>query len=181
MEQGLENTTKIAIVGPESSGKSSLSVELAQHFHTSCATEVARDYLADKNGSYDQRDLLEIAKLQLQEEAEKSNDAEKFLICDTNLLNIVIWSDIKYGTVDPLLYSLWEPNNYKLSLLCYPDLPYESDPLREHPSEKDRIKLFNIHQKHLEKYNSNYVIIKGIGEERIKNAIESIESFLSNR
>jgi len=178
MEPELERITKIAILGPESSGKSSLSKELAQRFNTSYSTEIARDYLSQRDGNYRQKELLEIARLQIREEEKKLKEAKKVLFCDTNLLNILIWSEVKYGTVDPQLQSLWHPEEFDLSILCYPDLPYEEDDLRESPELEDRVRLFKLHEEYLKRSNSKYKVIRGLGEVRIKNAVKIIDHFM---
>ena len=171
----MERVIKIAILGPESSGKSTLAAELADHFHTSYAKEIAREYLDQQKGEYILEDLLKMARMQLEEEETKEQLANGFLFCDTNLLNFLIWSEVKFGRVDEQLKELWNPLSYQLTLLCYPDLPYEEDALREHPLEADQLHLFHLHEEYLKSSNSNYVVIKGIGKERLQNAIKAID------
>ena len=171
----MKSIGKIAILGPESSGKTTLCQQLAKYYSSPIVTEIAREFLDRQGGNYKQEDLLLIAKEQLAEENQMSYDPGQFLICDTNLLNILIWSEVKYGSIDPELKELWNPNEYQLSLICYPDLPYESDELREHPDLEDRLHLFHLHEEYLKASDSNYVIIKGIGKKRLQNAIEAID------
>lgn len=167
---------KIAIVGPESSGKSSLALKLSSHYNTAFVPEISRNYLEKTDGKYEIDDLLSMAQLQLKEESKHLPNAQLFLFCDTNLLNFLIWSEVKYQKINPELKKLWKAEEYSFTLLCYPDLPYSQDSLREHPLEKDRLQLFQKHEKILESSYSSYVIIKGLGEERLKNAIEAVDS-----
>ena len=88
---------RIAIIGPESTGKSTLAKELAEYYKTVYVPEVARFYIDELKRSYNQNDLLEIAKLQCDEEDKLLHQANEILICDTNLLVIKIWSEFKYG------------------------------------------------------------------------------------
>lgn len=165
---------KIAIVGPECSGKSTLVEKLSKHFDTSYAKEIARDYLHEQSGAYTQKDLVFMAKLQLEEEEISEENAQEVLFCDTNLLNFLIWSEVKYGNVSKKLKELWNPNNYDLHLICFPDLPYEADELREHPTQSDREWLFRLHEANLIENESKFVVIRGKGEERTQSAIEAI-------
>lgn len=167
---------RIAIVGPESSGKSDLSKSLGQEFDEPWVKEVSRAYLEAQNGKYEESDLLKIAKLQLEEEEKLFSEAKRFLFCDTNLLVIKIWAEWKYHKVDSELLNLWEPGNYDLHLLCYPDLPYEDDPLRENPDPEDRLTLFNKYQAELINSRVPFKLIKGKGKSRLKKAKEILDS-----
>ena len=124
---------KIAIVGPESTGKSLLSEQLSNHYNTAWVPEVARDYLHKLNRPYTFDDLSVIAKLQLKEEERLSKTAKHFLFCDTNLIVIKVWSDFKYGRTEKWIVDAIQKSDYSLHLLTDIDLPWEDDPLREHP------------------------------------------------
>ncbi|HMP99864.1 MAG TPA: ATP-binding protein [Cyclobacteriaceae bacterium] len=164
---------RIAIVGPECTGKSTLSAELAQHFNSRWVPEFARTYLENLNRPYIQSDLLEIAKGQLSWEEEQVAHANRFLFCDTNLLVIKIWSEFKYQSTDQEILKLWQSKNYALHLLTDIDIPWEDDPQREHPEK--RAQLFEIYREHLLKENISYIHIKGSKTERLQEAIRAIE------
>ncbi|MEL7147495.1 MAG: ATP-binding protein, partial [Bacteroidota bacterium] len=66
---------RIAIVGPESTGKTTLARSLAKHLQTSWVPEFARQYLEDLGRDYQKSDLVTIARGQLKTEDEKLNDA----------------------------------------------------------------------------------------------------------
>ena len=166
----------IAIVGPESSGKSWLAKELAAFYNEPLSLEYSRKFLAKKNTNYLQDDLITIADGQLRNELIALNKAKRFLISDTSNIDIQVWSIIKYGSLNPAIknYNLRKKNTYYI--LCYPDLPYEKDPLRESPNLKKRIKIFETFQRLLIE-NKNFLgIVKGIGESRLKLGISLINS-----
>ena len=133
---------KIAIVGPESSGKSSLSKALSERLSISWVPEFARAYLDGLGRAYTEHDLIEIAKGQLALEDAFDEGEPQLLICDTNILVILIWAKDKFGRISPELKALWDPEPYALHLLLKPDLPWEPDPLRETPGQQDRMSLF---------------------------------------
>ena len=167
---------KVAIIGPESTGKSKLSEQLAAYYNTVYVPEFARSYIENLNRPYQKSDLLEIAKGQLLFEDEQIKRASKYLICDTNLWVIKIWSDHTYGSCDDWILENIRKRKYDLHLLTYIDVPWEPDPQREHPTLRSY--FFNVYKNTLAYTDIPYAIIKGNDEERLKNAISAIEALL---
>ena len=165
---------KIAIIGPESTGKSWLAEQLASHYSTSWVPEYAREYLDTIDRPYVQEDLTEIAKGQLELEGRKMEEAHNFLFCDTNLIVINIWSDHKYGNTDPFILNHLQVEGYDHYLLTNIDLPWEPDPLREHPDMRDH--FFKVYHQYMLKHRHPFDLISGVGESRLKNAITAIDS-----
>ncbi|MDW3647707.1 MAG: ATP-binding protein [Bacteroidia bacterium] len=163
---------KIAIVGPESTGKSSLAKDLAAHYDLPWVEEYARKYLENLARPYGQSDLIEIALGQLQLEEKLLANNPSFLICDTNLLVIKIWSEFKYGNADPALEELYNFEEYRHYFLCDTDIAWSFDPLREHPEQ--RVELFNIYHHSLRQLGLSFSIIRGTKEERLKFAVSEI-------
>jgi NadR type nicotinamide-nucleotide adenylyltransferase len=163
---------KIAITGPESSGKTSLTIALAEAFNCPFVEEYSREYLSLTNGKYEQTDLIEILDGQLKMEAEGMDDSYSYLFCDTDALNIWIWSKVKFGKVDKKIDVAWKNHRYDLYLLVYPDIPWEYDSLRE--SEKGRKDLFNMYYIMLSASKHPFVVIKGDRKQRLLKAIEAI-------
>lgn len=165
----------IAIIGPESSGKTWLAKELAQHFNEPLVLEYSRTFLAERNGLYTQKDLIDIAKGQYEIELNAISQAQNFMVSDTCNLDIQVWSEVKYGNIQEGIsdFNLREKDTYYL--LCSPDLPYESDELRENPSIERRQFIFETFQKLL-KRSHLLGVISGHGEIRLKNAIKLIQS-----
>jgi NadR type nicotinamide-nucleotide adenylyltransferase len=167
---------KIAVVGPECTGKSNLSEFLADYYHTSWVPEYARGYLDNLVRPYEQHDLLTIAhgQLRLEDKYEKSSDG--LLICDTNLYVIKVWSEYKFGNCHPEILRHIATRKYDLYLLTYIDLPWVPDPLREHPHERE--KLYNIYFNEMKNQSVPCVVIKGEGEQRRRAAIDAIEKLV---
>ena len=160
---------KIIITGPESSGKTTLTKAVAEHFDLSFTKEYAREYLENLNQKYRQNDLLKIAKCQLKSE-------EGVQLLDTDLITIKIWSNYKYGNCSNWILKKIQAQRKekRFYLLCKPDIPWVADPLRETPN--NRKYLFNLYIKELEQLQHNYSIIEG--EHREKKSISKITSLI---
>lgn len=159
---------KVAIDGPESTGKSELAQQLALHFQAGYVDEAARNYLLELGRDYRQSDLLEIASLQCraEDEAAKHHD---LLFCDTTLLVIKVWSEFKYSVCDEKILKEYHKRKYNLHLLTDIDLPWQNDPLREHPHQ--RRELFDIYLQELKQSGATYEIVRGLDGTRIDSAI----------
>jgi NadR type nicotinamide-nucleotide adenylyltransferase len=166
---------KIAIVGPESSGKSTLAQDLMVHARSWMVSEVAREFLADLERPYVEGDLLSIAMAQAANEDMVAGEpmGKRLVVCDTDMITIRIWSEEKFGRCDPWIVQQSEERHYDLWLLCSPDMPWEPDPLRENPNDRDR--LFEVYMHTLEKLKKPYVILSGAREVRLEKALAAIE------
>ena len=174
--KGTKGVRKVVITGPESTGKSRLAHELAKHFQTTWAREYAREYLEKNGPKYGYDDLFAIAQGQIQNEEEAIQSASDLVFLDTNLLTIEIWSEFVFDKVDPRITDLHEQRNYDLYLLCDIDLPWEDDPLREHPEKRDD--LMRIYRQKLEESSIPYRTVSGLGEDRVERAVEQINQYL---
>jgi NadR type nicotinamide-nucleotide adenylyltransferase len=179
MEKTNSSILKIAIVGPESTGKTTLCDELAKHYNTIFVPEYAREYLNSINREYTIQDVLHIANEQVKRVNEFEKKANTLLFCDTSLLTIKIWLNVKYNYFNAELEEKILNENYHYYLLTEPDIPWEKDSLREHPHF--RTELFDMHIDILNKYGFNYEIISGDGNLRIENSIRIINNFNSNK
>ncbi len=166
---------RVAITGPESTGKSHLSKELASVFGTVYVKEMAREYIAGLEGNYQETDIVKIAQAQLHEEERLSSYAKDFLFCDTELIVTKIWSLHKYEKCHPWILAQIEKNPYDLYLLCDIDLPWKFDPQREHPHLREYFLQWYI--KELENYHFPYYIVKGQGSNRVDDAVKKIQSY----
>ncbi len=166
---------KIAILGPESTGKSQLTEELAAYYNSVYVKEFARSFLSGLGRPYNQNDLLHIAKKQQENSIFWERKADGYLFVDTELIVIKIWSEFKYKNVHPWILNELKKQDFDLYLLTDIDLPWEYDPLREHPNQRER--LLNIFIKELVKRNLPYFKISGQGKERTLNAIKAIDNF----
>jgi NadR type nicotinamide-nucleotide adenylyltransferase len=169
---------KIAITGPESTGKSWLAASLADHYDTVFVPEYARTYINGLNRPYEQDDLARIAMGQLSAEADAEKIASDYLFCDTDMLVMKIWSLHRYGTCHPLILKALENQTHELYLLCDIDLPWQYDPQREHPQLRQY--FLNWYRKELDEYGFLYTVVSGQGEERLQHAIEAVEKLKMN-
>jgi len=165
---------KIVVLGPESTGKTTLAAKLAAFFQCPCVQEYAREYLNDRGGNYTENDLLNIANGQLQLERKAEKEASELLVLDTDLTVVKIWSLVKYRRCNPWILDKTQKLVYDLYLLTYPDIPWSHDPLREHPEK--RLEIFSLYESELQNRNLAFEIIKGKYEERFKNAVGIIKS-----
>jgi len=167
-----QDLLRIAITGPESTGKSELAEKLARHYHTVWVPEYAREYLNRLGRRYEYDDLLVIARGQWESEMRLAAKARTFLFCDTDFLVAKIWCGDKFGKCHPWISEMVEKHRYNLYLLCDIDLPWSDDPLRENPHDRDR--LFALYRSELDNRRMPYAVISGTGEERLRRAIEGI-------
>ena len=175
---------KIVVIGPESTGKSSLCQQLAAYYHTSWCPEYAREYLLKHGTDYRFDDLFTIAKGQLQLEDEYSNalqqqpDTPPILIIDTDMYVMKVWCEYVFGKCHPFILEEIAVREYDLYLLCNTDIPWVDEVLREYPDEAPRKELFKIYTDLLIHQNTPWVIISGSYEQRLATAIQSIDSLL---
>ena len=166
---------KIVFTGPECSGKTTLSVEISKEFRAPLVKEYARDYLENIKREYNYNDLVQIAKGQLKSEQDYAKKTNQLLICDTNLQVIKIWSKIKYAKCDSFILNNLDSEAYYV--LCYPDFPWEYDPLRE--NEHDRIKLAKYYHQDLIENNYKFIIARGNHRKRISFVKSAINKMIS--
>ncbi len=176
----MDTIKKVAVTGPESTGKSFLCRELAAHYNTAYVPEYAREYLDNLEREYVEDDILQIARGQLGKEHNMASELlarpiRPLLFCDTEFLVTKIWSFHKYNKCHPWILEQIEKNTYDLYLLCDIDLPWEPDPQREHPHLRQY--FFDWYQKELESYGFQYAIIRGRKQVRVKHAIEAVNNF----
>ncbi len=171
------NMKKVVIVGPECTGKSTLSSLLAKYYNTVWVPEYARQYIDRLDRPYEKNDLLTIAKGQLELEDRKIEAANKVLICDTELNVIKIWSEHKYGDCEEEILQLMEQRTYDLYLLTGIDMPWEDDPQRENPDLREY--FYDAFKKELLRQKVNFIELSGSYHERKKKAVEAIDILLA--
>lgn len=165
---------RIVVIGPESTGKSSVSAAIAQNLHTKWVPEHARTYLEQINRPYEYDDLWHIARGQLADEAAAATTANRFLICDTDLHVIRVWSEHRFGICAlPILQALAQ-QQADLYLLTNIDFPWQPDPQREHPEPHWRQYFFRIYQDIVVRSNRPFALLSGTPEERLHTALAAI-------
>ncbi|MDA3943631.1 MAG: ATP-binding protein [Bacteroidetes bacterium] len=163
---------RIAITGPESTGKSWLAERLAEHYNTSWVPEFARSYLEKTGQKYTPRDIEQIAKGQLELERNIISQAKAVLFTDTEMLVCKIWLDFVFGLKSNFIEKALEEQNYDLYLLCDIDIDWQPDPLREHPHKREE--LFVHYENLLIERGFPFVKVSGQGNIRLENAVNAV-------
>ena len=199
----IKEIKKIAVIGPESTGKSTLCEQLAQHYNTMWCPEFAREYLLTHGMDYDFDDLLYIAKGQIAMEdeyigmANRGNKPEPQQPCspptthylptgqagsplfiDTNMYVMKVWCEFVFGNCHQWILDQIIERKYDLYLLCNVDLPWVKDELREYPDLENRAKLYNIYEDIMINQTVPWMDISGDYEERLQTAIGAINKIL---
>jgi NadR type nicotinamide-nucleotide adenylyltransferase len=171
---------KIVIIGPESTGKSTLSKNLSAHFNDPWVEEYAREYVEKLDRPYEYEDLLLIAQGQLMKEEDQALKADRYLFCDTDLHVIQIWSRHRFGKTHPWILKQLKERRYDLYLITDIDIPWEADPQREHPDPEMRKYFMEKYVKIISNTEVPYIILRGDHKTRLKMAVDKITSLFNN-
>lgn len=175
---------RIAVFGTESTGKTRLAERLARHFGVNWVPEYAREFW-DAHGVIGLEDMVPIAREQWRREddAARAADAkrERILICDTEALTTMLWSDLLYGTCPEEVRRGAEKRcqNYSLYLLLNADVPFDPDPARCFPEAEDRAKAARVWRGAVERRGLPFVEIRGEWAERERTAIAAVERVIA--
>src|SRR5690606_34311009 len=171
---------KIAVVGPESTGKSTVAEQLARQLGTVCVPECARDYWRDLNREYTWQGEMNMGYGQLAVEGSLVPlGPSNVLAGDTMFLTIKIWCDHLFGHTPDEVHDALRIAHYDLYLLMDIDLPWVDDPLRDFP--KLRAHFMQVWHNELKAINANYTVVSGLGEKRHENAWEAVKRFLDKK
>ncbi|WMI66405.1 ATP-binding protein [Aestuariibaculum sp. YM273] len=175
---------KVVLFGPESTGKTTLSRQLARHYNSIWVPEYAREYLQDKwnneRKTCEPEDLLPIAKGQIKLENELAKKVDDILICDTDLLETKVYSEAYYlGHCEPVLEKYALENTYNLYFLTNIDIPWEADDLRDKPN--DREAMFEAFHNALVENERPFVLLSGSKKERLEIAVRHIDKLLKKK
>lgn len=160
---------RIALTGPESSGKTTLGIALSDHLEGTFFPEYARTYLENLDREYTQADLDFICEGHLSQ-FEQSQD--EIQLVDSDFIVLKVWSEVKYESVSERISSAVEANHFDLHILCVPDIPWEYDPQREHPNQREE--LFELYKQELIRSKKDFIIVSGSMEDRIRKSCETI-------
>jgi len=178
MENQKSGIKKIAVVGPESTGKSTMSAYLANHYNTVWVPEFARGYCEQLTETPTWQDEINMFNGQLALEKELLPQANHLLICDTTFITVKIWSDQMFGQSPQQVLDELPKHHYDLYLLLNIDLPWQDDPLRDFPDMREH--FMAVWYKELDDLKVNYILISGTGEERYQNAVTAIGNYLNH-
>ena len=160
---------KIAITGPESTGKTTLAKQLAHYYHTNYVPEFARFYMNSLKRPYTFEDVVHIAEQQMSWEDQLAKEGHEWLFCDTDLWVIRIWLLDKFGKVPYWIEKAINHSRYDFYLLMAADLPWQADALRE---DAERVEtLFQKYYQQLSDAGESFAVVKGEGDDRFNNAL----------
>lgn len=172
---------KIVVIGPESTGKSTLCAQLAEHYKTSWCPEFAREYLKEINGQYSFADLLNIAHGQLELENTMLPQAKNFYFIDTDMYVMKVWCEIVFENCHTWILKQIANRQYDFYLLCDVDLPWVKDELREYPDLEFRRKLHKVYRDILINQKTKWAEISGTDAQRLQMAVSIIDTVFVNR
>ena len=172
---------KIVIIGPESTGKSTLCKKLATHYNTACVDEYAREYLLKNGKDYTFENLLDIAKGQIAgeelavQQLPTINHQPSTIFIDTDMYVMKVWCEFVFERCHHWILNRFAERKYDLYLLCNVDVPWVKDELREYPDLVNRQKLYCHYKDILINQNVPWIDISGGYEERLNKAIEAVD------
>ena len=181
MESKDKKVKRVVVIGPESTGKTTLCQKLAAHFNTQWAPEYAREYLDTNGTDYTIDSLYQIALGQIanEEKAVQSlSPHQQLVLIDTDMVVMQVWSEYVFNQCDNRILTAIANRKYDLYLLCNTDLPWVKDELREYPDETTRIKLFHHYKDAMINQDTPWAEIKGGYQNRLPCAVKAIEDLL---
>ncbi len=195
----METIKKFVIIGPESTGKSTLCSQLAEHYKTLWVPEYAREYLLKKGTDYTYDDLLIISKGQIELEETVSNELlfinlkpakyrtsdivhhkskKAFLFIDTDMYVMKVWCEYVFNKCHNWILNRIAERGYDGYLLCNADLDWVADALREYPDKTIREKLYYYYKDLMINQSVPWVNINGNYRERFEKAVNFIDNIV---
>lgn len=174
----MQTPKRILILGPESTGKSTLAEDLSNRFGEPWVPEFAREYLEKISRPYQYEDLVKIGEGQVALEDKLAEKAENYLFCDTDLRVIHIWSQHRFGKTDEWVLDEIGRRKYNLILLTDTDLPWTPDPLREYPDLEMRQYFFKKYHQLAEESGFPFLTVSGNQETRLTAAVKAIQKLI---
>jgi NadR type nicotinamide-nucleotide adenylyltransferase len=167
---------KIAVTGPESTGKSTISEQLARYYQTVWVPEYARTYIGNINKPYTLQDIEAIARGQYELEQQLSKQANGLLFSDTDMLVLKIWSEHAFGKCPEFISEKLQQQDYNLYLLMGVDLLWEPDPQREHPHLREF--FYTWYKRELITMGVPFIEVIGKEQDRFLKARKHIDAML---
>ncbi|MEP7251643.1 MAG: ATP-binding protein [Ginsengibacter sp.] len=193
----MEAIKKFVVIGPESTGKTTLCNKLAKHYHTLWVPEFAREYLLKNGTEYSFEDLLVIARQQveleeagisqlttkrkallvLQDQAESvAQESHRLIFIDTDMYVMKVWCEYVFNKCHTWILNRIAERKYDGYILCNPDIEWVRDELREYPDKITREKLYYYYRDLMANQEVPWLDVKGNYDERFKKATNFIDS-----
>ncbi|GGH29121.1 NadR [Sphingobacterium alkalisoli] len=171
---------KIAVVGPESTGKSTIARYLAEQYDTVCVPEYARYYCKNLHNNYTLQDEVNMFYGQIAlEEALIPLCRNNIMVADVTIMTIKIWCDHLFGNTPPEVKNEISRRHYDFYLLMDIDLPWQDDPLRDFPDQREH--FMEVWKRELEDLKAKYAIVSGLGDERLEKGLVLLKNSLASQ
>ena len=172
----------IVVIGPESTGKSTLCSQLAEYYKTCWCPEFAREYLLERGTNYNFEDLLNIARGQIELEDTLLTQAKNgFYFIDTDMYVMKVWCEVAFEQCHTWILKQIASRQYDFYFLCDVDLPWKKDELREYPDLQFRKKLFNMYKDILINQKTKWSVVSGTDVQRLQMAVGIIDTVFPRR
>lgn len=167
-------TFDVVLIGPESTGKTTLAASLAAHCDVPWVPEASRRFVETVDTPLSVATVAPIARLSMALDDAARASAPELLVHDTDLVSTVVYSQHYYGTVEPWIVAEARTRRAGLYLLCLPDLPWEPDGVRDRPTQ--RAELLTMFRETLRAMDAEVVEVSGLGTARLDAAISAVAS-----
>jgi NadR type nicotinamide-nucleotide adenylyltransferase len=175
-----EGIRKVVVIGPESTGKTTLCEELADYYKTNWCPEFARTYLLENGMDYTYEDLLHIARAQVKLEDTLLPEAKNGLFfIDTDMYVMKVWCEVVFEQCHTWILKQIAERKYDFYLLCNTELPWVEDELREYPDPATRQKLFHMYKDIVTNSGVPWAEITGTHEQRLRSAISIVDTLVT--
>jgi len=175
----LQQMLKIAVIGPESTGKTGLCRALALHYDCVWEPELARGYIENLSREYTRADVEEIARLQIEQEKKYETAGAGMVFFDTDLIITKVWFQHKYHAVPSFVEERLCSRYFDFYLIAMPDIPWEYDPVRENGDKREF--FLDWYEREVWALGTPYEKVQGIGDKRLQNAVKAVDEFLMRK
>ena len=167
---------RVCLLGPESTGKSTLARQLADQFATVAVGEYARTLRESRQGDLEAEDMQQVARGQRAAEEALARQADRVLICDTDLLSVWLWCERLFGLCPEWIRAEAGRRRPDLYLLTEADVPFVGDPAFDEPEERQAFGRRCLRV--LRSQKRPYVRIRGSWDDRFHRARAAVRKLL---
>jgi NadR type nicotinamide-nucleotide adenylyltransferase len=172
MENKPQHLKRVAVLGAESTGKTSLARSLALRFQTVWVPEYTREFMRVTHDEFQVSDIEKTVREQLAQEERLINNANQFIFIDSELIMAHVCCVDVFGKCPKWIEEEMSTHRYDLYLLTANDLPWMPDPARMNAQRRDY--FFNWYKRELDSHQLPYEIVTGRYEARLLSAINAI-------